>query len=111
VTLELDWRLTKKPPSGLAVSVRVEGTAQGTVKLDYAFLSDVLLIDVHTTGAPPRGRLDPGGVVQPALSAPSTPMSRSITGTPERTRAGSSSMAVGQSVAPPGSRDTRFCNC
>jgi hypothetical protein len=45
VTLEFDWRFSKKPPPGLAVSVLIDGTAQGAVKLDYAFLSDVLLID------------------------------------------------------------------
>jgi hypothetical protein len=50
VTLELDWRLLNKPPPGLAVSVRIDRTAQGTISLDYAFLSDMLLIDDAPVG-------------------------------------------------------------
>jgi hypothetical protein len=51
-TVELDWRLEKKPPKGLAISVRLEGGTSGKISLDYAFLSDAMLIDdapLHTT--------------------------------------------------------------
>jgi hypothetical protein len=45
VTMELDWRLSKKPPPGLAISLRVEDTAKGVINFDYATFSETLLIE------------------------------------------------------------------
>lgn len=44
VTVELDWRLQRRPPSGLAVSLHVEGP-KSNVAVDYALLSGELLFE------------------------------------------------------------------
>jgi hypothetical protein len=52
VSVELDWRLDKKPPKGLAIFVRVEGGLSGPISLTYAFFSGIMLLDdapLHTT--------------------------------------------------------------
>jgi hypothetical protein len=53
VTVELDWRLLKRPPSGLAISLHVEGIPKVLdFGLDYALLSGALLFDdapINTT--------------------------------------------------------------
>jgi hypothetical protein len=52
LSVELDWRLDKKLPKGLAIFVQVEGAAAGPFSLDYSFLSGILLLDdapLHTT--------------------------------------------------------------
>jgi len=52
VNVELDWLFDKRPPSGLAVSLHVDGSAKGDIAVDYALLSGVLLPEdapLHTT--------------------------------------------------------------
>jgi hypothetical protein len=52
VSLELDWRLDKKPPNGLAIFVRLEGSPLGPISLTYAFFSGMMLLDdapLHVT--------------------------------------------------------------
>jgi hypothetical protein len=44
-TIELDWKLAKKPPKGLGVFVHVEGGPGGFISLDYALLSGVVLFE------------------------------------------------------------------
>jgi hypothetical protein len=45
LSVELDWRLAKKPPAGLAVSLQVDGSSKGIIAFDYALFSGALLID------------------------------------------------------------------
>jgi hypothetical protein len=52
ISVELDWRFDKKPPSGVGVFVHIEGGSSNLIALDHAFLSGTILIDdapLHTT--------------------------------------------------------------
>jgi hypothetical protein len=70
VTVELDWRLFKKPPPGLGIAVRIDGGSKGVIPLNYALYSGALLIEDAPLGKTVRDVSEQ--ILVPAADHPQT---------------------------------------
>jgi hypothetical protein len=69
-TVELDWRLTKKPPDGLGVVLYVVGRPKSPITIEYALLSHVLLFEDAPLQRVLRDVIEP--IRLPAAEEPTT---------------------------------------